>query len=172
MRNWMNSAPFRTVAVVTLATAFAVAGCATHYGPPQLSAGSSVQDATTQLGVPTARYPRPGGGERLEFARGPYGKHTFMLDFDAQGRLLDSKQVLDEADFNAVRQGETRDQVLFALGRPADVQPLPIEGRKFWSYRYESPFCIWFQVTFDANDRVFDTGYGPDPLCADFNVGV
>jgi hypothetical protein len=34
-----------------------------------------------------------------------------------------------------------------------------------WAYRYETPFCQWFQVGIDARGKVMDTSYGPDPLC-------
>jgi hypothetical protein len=37
---------------------------------------------------PTGEYPLPGGGTRLEFARGAHGKQTYMLDFDAAGSLV------------------------------------------------------------------------------------
>lgn len=126
-----------------------------------------MNDVTASLGAPTARYPR-GSGERVEFARGPFGKHTFMLDFDAQGQLVSWEQVLTEPKFDAVRTGATRDEVLFALGHPAESKPLPVQGRTLWSYRYDAAFCKWFQVGLDSTTgKVVDTGYGPDPLCDD-----
>src|SRR5438105_730822 len=60
----------------------AFAGCAGTYGPQSLHTGASVDDVAASLGKPTGRYPISGGGERVEYARGPYGKHTYMLDFD------------------------------------------------------------------------------------------
>src|SRR5258708_7384490 len=80
--------------------AVALSGCGTTYGPQALRAGASLNDVTASLGAPTARYPRS-DGERVEYARGPYGKHTFMLDFDAQGRLVSWEQVLTEPTFDA-----------------------------------------------------------------------
>ncbi len=59
-----------------------LAGCGS-YSPQALAPGSSI-DATTQaMGRPTAEYPLAPVGKRLEFARGPFGLHTYMLDFDA-----------------------------------------------------------------------------------------
>lgn len=142
----------------------AMLGCAT-YGPPQLAPGASVADATTALGRPTGDYALPAGGKRLEFARGPFGKHTYMLDFDAQGRLTGWNQVLTEARFNAVRAGSPESEVLLALGRPSERSRLALQRRTLLSYRYEGPFCQWFQVGIDEAGRVVDTGYGPDPLC-------
>ena len=142
----------------------AFAGCAT-YGPPSLSAGASVADATRALGAATGEYTLPAGGKRLEFARGPLGKHTYMLDFDAQGRLLRWDQVLTEARFNAVRAGTPKDEVLLALGRPSEQSRLGWQRQAVWSYRFETLFCRWFQVGIDESGRVADTGYSPDPLC-------
>lgn len=154
---------------ITLAgAAFALCllwGCAT-YGPPNLAAGASVADATRALGAPTGNHALPAGARRLEFARGPFGKHTYMLDYDAQGRLLSWAQVLTEARFNAVRVGSAQQDVLLALGRPSERSQVGLVQRlTVWSYRFEDPFCRWFQVGIDAAGRVTDTGYGPDPVC-------
>jgi hypothetical protein len=139
-------------------------GCAT-YGPPNLPVGASVDDATRALGKPTGDYALPAGAKRLEFARGPFGKHTYMLDFDAQGKMLGWAQVLTEARFNAVRAGTPKDDLLLALGHPSEQSKLALQRHTVWSYRYETLFCQWFQVGIDEAGRVTDTGYFPDPLC-------
>lgn len=153
-----------------LAAAAALGGCATRYGPGSLASGASAADITRALGAPTGRHARP-GGERLEYARGPYGRHTYMLDVDAQGRLTGWEQVLTEPRFHDIRVGMTREEVLAAIGRPSDVRTLGFQQRQLWSYRYEGPFCTWFQVGLDRGDTVVDTGYGPDPRCDDFSFG-
>lgn len=159
-------------AATVAAAVGALAGCATSYGPQALHTGATMSEVTASLGAPTARYARA-GGERVEYARGPYGKHTFMLDFDAQGHLASWEQVLTEPKFDAVRTGESRDDVLYTLGHPSDTRALPVQHRTLWSYRYDGPFCKWFQVGLDAGGKVVDTGYGPDPLCDDYqNFGV
>jgi hypothetical protein len=153
----------------TLASA-ALAGCASSYGPQALQTGATLDQVTTTMGKPTARYPRA-GGERVEYARGPYGRHTYMLDFDARGRLTGWEQVLIEPVFDDIRVGMTRDELLLTIGHPSESQPLAYQQRMLWSYRYETPFCKWFQVGLDRQDRVIDTGYGPDPRCdANFSI--
>jgi len=142
----------------------ALGGCATRYGPQSLPAGASLDQVTAELGPPTGRYARS-GGERVEYARGPYGRHTYMLDFDAQGHLTTWQQVLTEPIFDDIRVGMTREQLLMALGHPSYSLPLAYQKRTLWSYRYETPFCKWFQVGLDRQDKVVDTGYGPDPMC-------
>ncbi|WP_330833704.1 hypothetical protein [Piscinibacter sp.] len=154
----MRVLPFFAAAVAGLT------GCATGYGPQSLKPGASVADVTAVLGAPSGRYPMA-TGERIEYARGPLGKHTYMLDFDARGRLASWRQVLAEPEFDAIRNGMTRDEVLQSLGHPSESRPLNWQRRTLWSYRYDAPFCKWFQVGLDERGQVVDTGYGPDPLC-------
>lgn len=140
-----------------------LAGCA-GYGPGALKPGASVAEATQTMGAPTGRYALA-SGERLEFARGPAGLHTYMLDFDAQGRLLKAEQVLNEPHFNTIPTGITREEVLKELGRPSNVSTIHYQKRQLWSWRYDSVFCQWFQVSLDTQNKVVDTGYAPDPRC-------
>ena len=149
------------IALVALATA----GCV-GYGPQGLSRGAPEQAVVQRMGPPTGVYPRPEGGRRLEFARGPMGRHTFMVDLDPGGRVLQWEQVLTEARFNALQAGLSRQEVLYRLGRPSHEMHIPRRHERVWSYRYESPFCQWFQVSLDTRtDRVTQTGYNVDPLC-------
>lgn len=141
-----------------------LAGCAS-YGPGSLAPGVSREKTVAAMGQPTACYALPQGGERLEFKRGPGGYDTFMLDFDAQGRLVSSQQVLNERHFNSLRKGTTREEVLAEFGHPSDIRTIGWQQRRLWSYRYDSPHCLWFQVSLDTADRVVDTGYANDPRC-------
>jgi hypothetical protein len=155
----------RTLVLAAAALA-ALAGCATSYGPQRLKPGATVAEVSAALGAPTGRYPAA-GGERIEYARGPFGRHTYMLDFDAQGRMTRWEQVLTENKFNAIALGESRDAVLYAIGHPSEQRWLPRQRQVLWSYRFEGPFCQWFQVGIDESGKVADTGYGPDPICED-----
>lgn len=155
----------------TAAAACLTAGCA-FMNPAAIPAGTPSADLTARLGTPTGEYTLPGGGKRLEYARGPYGVHTWMFDLDAGGRLAQTTQVLTEANFNAIRRGMGRGEVLAAIGHPGETSRIGWQDRSLWSYRYETPFCQWFQVGLDAAGRVVDTGYGPDPLCDVSLMGV
>lgn len=155
----------RHAAAATALALLLLAGCAS-YGPPRLAPGTPPEAAVTALGPPTAEHPRPDGGVRLEFARGPFGLHTWMLDYDAQRRLLQTRQVLTEAEFDRLRPGMGEAEVRYAIGSPSERRWLPRQQQHLWNYRYEGPFCRWFQVGIDAaSGRVADLGYGPDPLC-------
>jgi hypothetical protein len=154
-----------SLALGLIAGAALLSACATSYGPAAFAPGSALADITRAMGEPSGRYSLPGAATRLEFSRGPFGKHTYMLDFDANDRLVSWQQVLDEAHFNDVRAGMTRDDVLMSLGRPSEQSVLPVQARTLWSYRYDTPFCAWFQVSVDSQGKVVETGYGPDPRC-------
>lgn len=141
-----------------------LAAC-TAYSPRGLPPGADSAQVIERMGPPTGRYPMPDGGQRLEFARGPFGRHTYMLDFDAQDRLLRSEQVLTENNFYALKIGMTRDEVLRRIGHPSEASYLPRQRHRLWSYRYESPFCVWFQVSLDTADKVAELGNNSDPAC-------
>ena len=152
----------RTVAPLALAL---LAAACSGYGPGALRPGAGTADAVAQMGPPTGRHPLPDGGERLEFARGPYGLHTYMLDFDADGRLRRTEQVLTEENFLALQIGMSKAEVLSRIGRPSQASYLPRQRHQLWSYRYVTPFCIWFQVSLDEADRVAELGHNLDPRC-------
>lgn len=155
-----------------IAATFAAAGCAFMNPAATVPPGSSVDAATRALGRPTGEYALPAGGKRLEFARGPLGKHTWMLDFDAGGALRSTTQVLNEANFNAVRAGIGRDELLRTIGRPSETATIGLRRELVWSYRYETPFCQWFQVGLDAAGQVTSSNYGPDPMCQDNTIDL
>ena len=142
----------------------ALAGCAS-YGPDSLPARASIADATAKLGKPSGEYSLPGGGRRLEFARGPFGLHTFMLDFDASGVLVQSTQVLFEENFATIKNGMKSDDVLVALGHPAHEFRVWSGQQTIWAYRFDSPQCLWFMVGLSPQGQVASTSYGPDPRC-------
>ena len=138
-------------------------GCGTP--ATKVAPGASVGDATNALGKPTSEYALPAGGKRLEYATGPTGRETWMLDFDAGGKLLSTRQVLTENNFNALRLGTSADDVRLAFGRPSFVRRLPRVDQTVWTYRFEHPFCLWFQVGLDPSGKVVATNYGSDPIC-------
>ncbi len=162
-----TSLPTRRLIPACLAAAMACAACS-GYGPSGLKPGAGQSEVIAAMGAPTAEHPPPSGlpgaAKRLEYARGPMGKHTYMLDFDAQGRLLAWEQVLTEKRFFEVRKGWTQEQLRQWLGTPSNIRGVGWRGQKVWSYRFESPFCVWFEVSVEQG-LVTETGQGPDPQC-------
>ncbi|MFM9914772.1 MAG: hypothetical protein ACKVOX_03105 [Rhizobacter sp.] len=142
-----------------------LAGCAA-YSPSALPRGATAAEVVSIMGPPTGTSQAP---QRLEFARGPAGKHTYMVDFDADGRLLAWEQVLTEKNFFLVQAGQTQDEVIRRLGHPSTTFPIGRQHIVVWNYRYETPFCQWFQVSIgtapDTLGHVTEVGFGPDPRC-------
>jgi hypothetical protein len=151
-------------ALAALVATSLMLGC-TGYSPSGLPERSSIADARARLGTPSGEYALAGGAKRLEFARGPFGLHTYMLDFDASGVLQSWHQALYEENFATIRRGMTSDQVLVAIGHPAHQFGVWSGRQTMWAYRFESPACQWFLVGIDPQGQVASTQYGLDPRC-------
>lgn len=134
------------------------------YAPPDALAGIGREALVARMGQPDMERPTD-SGTRLEFPRGPFGKHTWFVYLDAQGRAIRSEQVLTEQNLSRVEVGMAQDDVRRLLGRPGDVQGLARSRGVVWSYRYENPFCDWFQVELSLQGQVRSTGHGPAPEC-------
>ena len=144
-----------------------LAGCAGFaLGPPAMAPGTPIAEATRTLGPPTAQFALVGGGRRLEYWGGSFAKSTWMVDFDAAGRLVSMEQVLTEANFYALPAGITRDEWRARMGPPVSTFPIGRQGIQVWNYRYQTNDCLWFQVSIrDADGRVAETTRGIDPSC-------
>jgi hypothetical protein len=147
-----------------LGAALVLAGCATSYAPGALRPGMSSADVLQLMGPPNARHAQPDGGQRLEYARGPYGLHTYMVELDPQGRLSGWQQVLDEANFNAITPGMPREELLRRLGRPGQARPGGWQPGELWTYHFDNVFCKMWQVEV-IDGRVRSWGLTPDPRC-------
>ena len=142
-----------------------IAGCAT-WAPGALPLGTPIAQARSGVFGPTGEYALPGGGTRLEYAQGGFGRQTYMLDFDATGRLVATEQVLTDANFAAITPGLAEADVRMRLGRPAHVFTVPWQRLHVWNYRWFGGDCVWFQVSIsDAQQRVTEAGTGIDPAC-------
>jgi hypothetical protein len=141
-----------------------MAGCGA-YSPQALTPGSTIEQTTKHMGRATGDYSLTPDGRRLEYARGPGGLHTYMVDFDAQGRLVGWNQVLTPDVFGSIAKGSTRDDVLRTLGHPGKEFAVWSGHQTIWAYSFESMSCEWFLVGIDPSGKVSSTSYGPDPRC-------
>lgn len=133
--------------------------------PPADLTGLSQDELVARMGRPEMQRQLTGGITRLEFPGGPYGIHTWFVDLDASGRVLQSEQVLTEKNFNQITPDMPQAEVRQRLGRPGEIQTLARGRGVVWAYRYESPFCQWFQVEVAADQKVRSAGYGEPPEC-------
>lgn len=134
------------------------------YGPPKSVEGISRDVLQARMGLPDTVRPMA-NGTRLEFPRGPYGKHTWFVDIDNTGRVTRVEQVLTELNFNQIIPNMSLDEVRQRLGRPGETQGLARDRGQIWSYRYENYACQWFQVELTQEQTVRSTGYGQPPEC-------
>lgn len=144
-----------------------LAGCA-MFSPPPLAVGQTEAEVTALLGRPTGRYAMGEGVTRLEFATGPYGRVTWMVDVGPDGRSRAFRQVLDPTNLAAFAErapGMTIDQLLRELGRPAERVTGLWNGGQYWSWRFPTNECLWWQVSIDAKGIVTGAGQGIDPMC-------
>ena len=156
--------PARVLALATLGLAAGCAGLA--FGPPALEPGTTLDQAIAKLGPPTGRHRIADGATRLEYWGGNYAKATWMIDFDAAGRLVAANQVLTEANFYALPAGITREELRVRMGPPMSTFAIPRQHIQVWNYRYQTNDCLWFQVSIrDADGRVGETTRGIDPSC-------
>ena len=142
-----------------------LAGCAV-VAP---ATGTSQAELLKRWGAPTSRYVMS-GGTRLEYATGPYGRTTWMVDLDALGHVTQARQVLGEAEFLAVQtqaaHGMGRKDLLRWLGRPGERRHGGWPGGEVWSWRYPTNDCLWFQVSISGTGEVRDGAFGLDPMCS------
>ena len=145
------------------------------YKPQHIRAGQDAAHVADLMGQPTDRYSLPGGSTRLEYATGPQGRVTWMVDLDAAGKVTSAQQVLNERSFAAVQanyQDMDAQMLRATLGRPGNVRSGGWQGGQVWSWRYPTNECFWFQVSVLDDGRLRDGGaYGIDPQCDPGDAG-
>lgn len=132
------------------------------YAPDASIVGLSRDQVIARLGAPDPDAVAEG---RLDFLRGPMGKHTYFVYFDAQGRSVRFEQVLTEERFSRVVPDMSVKDVAQLIGRSRSTSGLARDRGFVWSYRYENPLCQWFQVEFTNEGKVRSAGYSKPPEC-------
>ena len=148
-----------------LGVALFLVSCA-GYGPGDLKPGASESQIRERMGVPTERLALAGGGTRLDFARGPMGRHTYRIELDAAGRMSGVRQLLNEPNFDALPLDVPAAEVRNQLGPPSERHVGWRGVGEVWSYRYDGLFCRWFRVWL-VDGRVREAAYSEDPMCAE-----
>lgn len=151
------------VTVIAASAASLLIACA-GLEPPKDLKGRSEAEVVQAMGQPTGRYTLPDNGTRLEYAKGPAGTDTYMVDLDAQGRVVQVDQVLDANHFDVVNPGMKSETLLRFIGRPGWREGVR-GGGQIWSWRYVNSGCLWWQAQLDAQGVVVGTSYGPLPGC-------
>lgn len=161
----LNFTPSNAKCVLWLLLATALMSGCTTYAPSDRMLGMSREQIIAELGPP---YPAPSKLEqatRLDFPRGPFGKHTYSVEFDANGKATAYQQLLKEENFRQITPGMDVSEVIERIGMSRDTFGLARKRGYVWNFRYITPLCQWFQIEFTAEHKVRSTGYGSPPEC-------
>ena len=147
---------------ILLGATLVLGACATPLPP----AATPKADVLKAWGSPTATYALQQGGERLEYATGPWGRMTWMIDLDAAGRVTQARQVLGEAEFFQLQSaaGLSSEDVLRWIGSPGERRAAR-GGGQTWSWRYPTNDCLLFQASITADGKLQGAAFNIDPTC-------
>lgn len=148
--------------IVLIATV-SITGCAT-YGPSQQLIGQSREKVIALLGMPVNER-QSTKGYRLEYPKGPLGKQTYFIYLNNDQKVSRWEQVLTESNFAKIKAGMSTDTVEEIIGPSLVINSLARNRGEVWSYRFETPFCIWFQIEVSQEKTVRSAGYGIPPEC-------
>jgi hypothetical protein len=157
----------KMIRIATLCAALSLAGCAGPIFKQAPNVGDPLAAVTAKLGQPTGVYPLPDGGQELEYATAPFGQFTWMARIGPDGGLVSYEQVLTGEKFATIKVDKaTKDDVLRAIGRPAEQSRVRLHNYEVWSYRYKEA-GVWnslMHVHFDEQGVVRQMMNGPDPM--------
>jgi len=125
-------------ALLTAALALLLAACAHPWNVMDIPPGTPRGEVIARAGQPVRVVPLPGGGERLQYTLQPLGRYAFMVDLDATGRVLRSRQVLTLAEFSRIEPGRwTRADVEREFGPPAQIDGVASWDGPIMMYRWK-----------------------------------
>lgn len=157
---------YRIFRLSSLLVLLPLAGCAIgQYAPSEKELGASRSQLEERMGKPTGEWETP-GGKVLEYARGPYGKNTYLITLNRDQRVQQWSQVLTLEQFERIVPGMPADEVRRLIGRSFEVRSLARNRGEVWSYRFESVFCEWFEIELTQEGAVRSKGMGIPPECS------
>jgi hypothetical protein len=126
------------LARLPLFAALLLGACAHPWNAMQVPPGSTQDQVIAQAGPPLRVVPLPQGGQRMQYTMQPMGQYAFMVDLDASGRVVNSRQVLTEANFNRIElaAGPSPTWTASSARRRAST-PLPASTGRVLTYRME-----------------------------------
>ena len=111
--------------------------------------GTARDAVIARLGQPTRVVLLP-AGERLQYSLQPFGQSAWMVDLDASGRVVRSRQVLTAADFNRIEVGKwTRADVEREFGPPAMIDRVASWNGPILTYRWNDGSDMFYFVYLD-----------------------
>ena len=147
---------FRSAASLVL-VALVLAGCAVQ----QVLPGTTRAEVLAKYGQPT-REVALASGSRLQYSYQPAGQQAVMVDLDAAGRVVSSRQVLQSAEFARIGINQwSRADVEREFGRSALIDRVASWPGDIMTYRWkDASQDMFFYVYLDAANVVQRTGQG------------
>jgi len=132
-----------------------LAGCASYSGRGLEPGIASESEVWNVMGEPAATWETP-DGLAWAYPRGPLGVETFLVRFDADGKLALIEQVLDEEHFAQIKADMAQHDVLHVIGPPFQILTFSNLNEVSWDYRFRD---LWgyssiFSAIFDEAGRV------------------
>jgi hypothetical protein len=125
-----------TKRLTTVAAALVLGACAS-FGTMDVPPGTPRDQVVARLGQPMRTVPLADGGQRMQYSMQPMGQHAWMVDLDANGRVVRSRQVLNQGDFERIVPGQwSRADVEREFGPPARVDGVASWNGPVMTYRW------------------------------------
>jgi hypothetical protein len=143
--------PFAVAAMV----ASLLSGCAANpFHGYDIAAGTPREAVIARMGSPT-RSVRTPTGERLQYSLQPLGQYAWMVDLEASGKVVQSRQVLTANDFLRIEPGKwTREDVEREFGPPAQVDRVASWPGPVMTYRWTDGSDMLYWVYLDERGIV------------------
>jgi outer membrane protein assembly factor BamE (lipoprotein component of BamABCDE complex) len=142
----------RRFLLTLLAPLAALVGCDT--GISQLKPGvSTATEVRSVMGNPTFEWKAPDGSYTWEFARGPEGVVTYMVELGPDNVMRALRQVLTAEYFGRIQPGMRQDEVRKLIGKPGQRTQFPNLQEEVWSWRFEQSH---------GNPWFFNVHFAPD----------
>lgn len=134
-----------------------LSGCAVV----QVKPGTPRADVVAQYGQPSREVPLP-NGSRLQYSSQPTGQEAVMVDLDAAGRVVSSRQVLQSSEFARIGINQwSRADMEREFGRSALIDRVASWPGDIMTYRWkDASQDMFFYVYLDAANMVQRTGQG------------
>jgi hypothetical protein len=139
----------------SLCAALLLAACAHPWNTANIPTGATREQVISRAGQPVRVLPLAGGGQRLQYTLQPWGRYAFMVDLDAAGRVVRSRQVLTEAEFARIEPGQwTREDVEREFGPPAMVDRVSSWNGPVLTYRWYGSSEMFYWIYLDPQGVV------------------
>jgi hypothetical protein len=134
--------------------------------PGSVRPGADQPSVRSTAGTPTATMTLPGGGTRWQYSTQPNSQFVWNIDFDAQGRVVRTEQMMSDEVFARIKSGrDTRADILREFGPPAETYTFHLKDETAFMYRYfiQGGFYAAMFIYFNQAGVVDRTETGMDP---------